>query len=88
MKPKRKIRFLRCIFHDKVDTIMWLVILGLFIYSQISGTDVSEFLIVLFFYVYYFMYRKFTFWQDRRKMYQELKNQGFAVDWLLETEDW
>jgi len=70
MKNKRKFRFARCILHDKVDMLMWLAILGLFIYSQVTHTDVSGFLILLFLYVYYAMYRRFTFWQDRRKMYQ------------------
>ena len=86
-KPKRRLRFLRCILHDKVDMLMWLVVIGLFVYSRFWHVDVSDFLFVMIFYVYYAMYRRFTFWQDRKKMYLELKKMGFNVDWLLQTED-
>ena len=81
-------RFIRCIWHDKVDLIMWLVIIGIFIYHIFWKVDVSKFLFMMIFYVYYFMYRKFTFWQDRRKMYQELKNRNADVDFILNSKDW
>jgi len=85
---KRKWRFLRCIWHDKVDTLMWLTIIGLLIFRFVTGEDVSQFLFVLMFYVYYFMYRKFTFWQDRKKFWQYLKDIGENVDNILEKDDY
>jgi len=63
---KRKLRFIRCLWHDGVDFIMFLVIIGLFAYSQITGTNVSPFLAVLILYVYFATYRRFILWQERR----------------------
>jgi len=85
---KNKLRFIRCIWHDIVDMLMWLSIIGLFTYHLVSGEDVSKFLWVMIFYVYYFMYRKFTFWQDRRKMWEHLKESGTDVDSILQKDDY
>ena len=85
---KNRLRFIRCIWHDGVDMLMWLVIIGMFLYHIITGVDVSKFLFVLIFYVYYFMYRKFTFWQDRRKMYEHLKDIGEDADEIIKKEDY
>ena len=95
---KNRLRFIRCIWHDKVDMLMWLVIIGLFVYSLIVSPyemsekfdigDVSPFLFVIIFYVYYFMYRKFTFWQDRIKMYEHLKDIGEDADEIIKKEDY
>jgi len=84
---KRKWRFIRCIWNDKVDTMMWLVIAGLFVYSRITDTDVSPFLFVVFFYVYYFMYRKTTFWQQSWKMKNYLKKIGIDSDSIINNTD-
>jgi len=83
----RKWRFIRCIWSDKVDLIMWLVIIGLFVYSRITDTDVSPFLFVLTFYVYYFMFRKTTFQQRCIKYERFLKGISQDPDIILNKYD-
>lgn len=84
---KRKWRFIRCIWSDKVDTIMWLVVIGLFVYSRITGSDVSPFLFVLIFYIYYFMFRKVTFWQQNMKMRKYLESISQDPDVIINKYD-
>lgn len=83
---KRRFRFIRCIWHDTVDMLMWFVVIGMFVYS-LFGNDVSKFLFVLIFYIYYFMFRKFTFWQDRAKMYRYIKSLAKNPEDVLAEED-
>jgi len=83
---KIKWRFIRCIWHDKVDLMIWLLTGAGFVYSQF-GNDVSGGLFLLFGYIYYMMYRKVTFWQDRAKMYAELRKYLVDVDEVISRED-
>ena len=83
---KRRFRFVRCIWHDVVDLLMLASTIGLFVYS-FFGHDVSRFLWVLIFYIYYFMYRKFTFWQDRAKMYRYIKSLAKSPESVLAEDD-
>ena len=84
---KRRLRFIRCIFHNTVDTIIWLVVIGLFVYSRITGSDVSPFLFVLIFYIYFFMFRKVTFWQQNMKMRRYLKSISQDPDIIINKYD-
>lgn len=97
MIKKSKWRWVRCIWHDTVDLLMWLVTIGLFVFSLIKSPypvserwtigDVSPFLFVLVFYIYYFMYRKFTFWQDRRKFFVHLLKNNQDPHSILDKYD-
>ncbi len=73
---KRKWRFIRCIWNDGVDTMMWLSVISFFLYSQLTGTYVSGLLWVVIGFVYYLMLRKTTFWQQKQKFYKYLKDRG------------
>lgn len=83
---KSRLRFIRCIWHDKVDMLMWFVTIGMFIASWFYP-NTGKFLWVLIFFIYYFMYRKFTFWQERAKYYRYIKSLGESPEEALEQED-
>ena len=56
--------------------MMWLAVIVFFLYSQITGADVSGLLWVMIGFIYYFMLRKFILWQQRQKFYKYLKDHG------------
>ena len=80
-------RIYRCLWRDKVDLGMWLVIMGFFLGFAIWKANVSGVLAVVALYVYGAMYRLNHFWQDRQKMYNRLKELGENVGEILEQED-
>ena len=80
-------RLFRCIWRDKVDMLFWLAIIFFFVYSLFDH-NVSGVLVVVAFYLYNAMYRLATFWQDRRKMYERLKELGEDVDAILRQKDY
>lgn len=80
-------RLFRCIWRDKVDMLFWLAVIFFFVYSLFDH-NVSGVLVVVAFYLYHAMYRLATFWQDRRKMYERLKELGEDVDAILGQKDY
>ena len=84
---KRKLRFVRCLWHDGVDFIMFLVIIGLFVYSRVTGTDVSNVLALLILYVYFAAYRRFILWQERRIFMDVLEQMGKDPEELIANND-
>ena len=81
-------RIYRCLWRDKVDLLFWAAIIGFFV-GSLFGHDVSKVLWVVVFYLYYAMYRRETFWQDRAKMYKYLKDEIHCKnpDEIISQED-
>jgi len=84
---KSKLRFIRCLWHDKVDLLIWLVTVGMFVGFFFFRKDTNGFLFLLIFYIYYALYRIFTFWQDREKMYRYIESLGKNPFDILYEED-
>jgi len=80
MKVPRVIRYL---YRDIVDLLMWLVTIGMLVTHFVTGKDVSGFLWILIFYVFYAMFRLGTFWETRKIFYDRLKELGENPEKLL-----
>lgn len=76
-------RFIRYIYRDIVDMLMWLVTIGMLVAYFGFNKDTNGFLWVLIFYIYYAMFRLGTFWETRKIFYERLKELGENPEDLL-----
>lgn len=95
---KRKWRFIRCIWMDKVDLGFWLVTIGLFVqylvrfgwdhmaYTSEQGIP-TGFLFLVIFYFYFAMFRRGTFAQQNYKFRKYLDKCNINPEDILKKFD-